>query len=141
MHKREVSVLSRQSARDGNEYESIQILSYLTKFWNTTNIKDLGHFMAELSTTSHDFHSQMLSEKLQNESSSSFGPPLRSQHGITDYCIDQQSLGLQMSVNAQMLNPEVQISVPARYLTVDCTEMIKKKNVLMQGPCKPAYSC
>lgn len=66
-----------------------------------------------------------------------FGPPLRSQHGITDYCIDQQSLGLQMSVNAQMLNPEVQISVPARYLTVDCTEMIKKKKkkmFLCRGP-------
>lgn len=44
-----------------------------------------------------------------------------------------------MSVNTQMLNPEAQISVPARYLTVDCTEMIKKtqKNpdtILCRGP-------
>lgn len=44
--------------------------------------------------------------------------------------------------------PEVQILVPARFLTVNCTKTIKKKKRfsrdryhLMQCPCKPTYSC
>lgn len=59
------------------------------------------------------------------------------------------AVAIKMTVNAQMLNPEVQISVPARFLTVDCTKMIKKKKKmfsadryhLMQFPGKPTYSC